>query len=894
MACTSLRILGLHLFLSVLLWGTDGIEVKPVQIPYFDLGTLGRIAFTGDFEALSLYQYAPLHQYAQRSSNFSAPSGNGLQSVLQQLPNGDFITLASSNGHIAQVGIFVSKDGETGSTAIVGNFTEIGGTEAQGIALFDPASGKITPLPGLDGAIFALLADEATNIIYVGGDFRGANSSNALAWVGESGWANLPFHGFNGPVNTITKLSDGSLAFGGRFDNIINQSYTADTSELLQAHSTALSGIFGYDPTTPSASSSGRSAAVTRTKLDPGAVVNGLISYNDSLFVAGAFEAPDVHNIFVIENETSVALAGAGLNAGVNTLYLTQDLLFAGGDFTDTANTTTSNLAHVAFYSILEQHWQALGAGVNGPVSQLNPLKVNITPGAAPENVVVVNGDFDQLQEFENNSMVSVNGLGIWVPSAQNWLQNLAIDQLAFYGQLSSCATNNITMQESDLICVGTLFFYGLRASSAIGLAFDPMVISNLGLKTLSSNGSGATTGLSYQENRLNLTMIAGQFLAEASNRTVIQNLAFINNTVGTDVVSGITSDFGIDSTIQSLATQLDVLYAGGVLAGKVGSQNINGIFAYNLSEHDFSGSQPPALAGNAVDVKAMINKPNSRQLYVGGNFEKAGSIECPSVCVYDTASQHWSRPGNLLSGSVTYLIWADTETLIAAGDIAVGNVSYPLATFYAPDGEWTPFREDQPIPGQITAMSSTGSRGQDAASGNTSWSSDSAGFWIAGTYPNGSAFLTKWGNDTWLFVGQAFGNPSKITGVEVMTLKQDTDSNMFLENGQILILTGSLILPNVGYASATLFNGTDLWPLFLTIAIDGNPGSLSSMFSEQKMKFGSAPDINGTVVAIAVAAIAALISIIIIGEVSEICRRHWVQRKKNSLVPRPKKVSSH
>ncbi|KAF6220416.1 hypothetical protein HO133_002848 [Letharia lupina] len=883
MTCTFLAILGLQLFLLVLSWGADGFEVQPVQIPQLDFSEIGRVAFIGDFEALSLYQYT------ERSSNASAPSGNGGQSILQQLPNGDLVELAEANGPIEHVGAFVMHDGTYGGTIVVGNFTAIAGIPAEGIAMFNTTSRTVSPMPGLSGPIFTLLMDgEDRNTFYVGGDFSAANSGNVLAWVGTSGWASLPFGGFNGPVNSIAKLSDGSLAFGGSFDNLLNRSIAANISALFQGNSTELSGLFGFNPS--ASTEGGRSAAVTRTKLDPGAVVNDLVSYNNSLFVAGAFQSRDIHNIFVIENDTSIALSGGGLNARVNTLYLAQDLLFAGGDFTDTANKTTGNLSHVAVYSILDQNWQALGAGVNGPISHLNPLEFIITPGSAPEIVVVVNGDFNQLQEFGNNSMASVDGLGIWVPSANNWLQNIAIDQQAFHGQLSSCSTNISAAQETDLICAGTLSSYGLRASSAIGLITDTsqnLELVTLGLQTKSSNGSGAATGLFYSENGLNLTIIAGQFIAEASDKSVVQNLAFINNTDNPEIVSGMNSDFGSNFSIQSLATQSTILYAGGVLAGKVKNQNVEGIFAYNLSEHDFSVSQPPALEGNVVEVKAMKIKPQGSQLYVGGSFAKAGLIDCPSVCVYDTASQNWSRPGTELSGSVTYLTWTDDETLIAAGNIAVGGVSYSLATFYVPDGEWTPFREDQPIPGQITAMSPTGSRGQDTPSGSAGWSSDSAGFWIAGTYPNSSAFLMKWGNDTWLPVNQDFGNPSKITGVEVVSLDQDTAGNEFLDSGRILVLTGSMNLPQAGNASATLFNGTYVWPLVLTTGADGSPGSLSQMFSEQETYFAPAPDPKGTVVAIAVAVIAVLISIIIIGEVSEICRRHWLGRKGYGLLPR-------
>ena len=331
-------------------------------------------------------------------------------------------------------------------------------------------------------------------------------------------------------------------------------------------------------------------------------------------------------------------------------------------------------------------------------------------------------------------------------------------------------------------------------------------------------------------------------------------------------------------SQILCLAIYSDVLYAGGILTGKAQGQDVTGVYAYNMSGQDFSTHQPPALKGRMVLVNTMRLRPNSDQLYIGGSL---GSVESPGVCVYDIASKSWSRPGTKLNGNVSYLTWTDEDTLIAGGKITVGGTSYSLATYYVPDGEWAPFREDQPIPGPLSAISPTDSEDRKKSNDSTGWSSDSTGFWIAGNHLNGSAFLMKWSNGTWLVVDQYFGNSSVITGVEVMTLDQATAPNKYLENGRILILTGSLDLNPTGKASAAFFNGTHVWPMLLTIAADGHSGMVTGMFSEQKSYFPtSPPDGKGTVVAVAVAILAVLLSIIIIGELGEICRRCWIRRK--------------
>jgi hypothetical protein len=103
-----------------------------------------------------------------------------------------------------------------------GNFTSLGGMEAPGIARYDPTADFVTSLPDLSGTVSSLLCDQESNVVYVGGDFKIDNSSNAVSWVGSSGWSSLPFGGFNGPVTSILKADSGHIIFGGSFDGLGN------------------------------------------------------------------------------------------------------------------------------------------------------------------------------------------------------------------------------------------------------------------------------------------------------------------------------------------------------------------------------------------------------------------------------------------------------------------------------------------------------------------------------------------------------------------------------------------------------------------------------------------------------------------------------------------------
>ena len=200
--------------LSHLVRPTQGVAYTPVSPPDLDLGGLGRVALTGDFDSISLYSYQQ-----QTENSFST---NGTQSLISQLPNGDFADAANADGYIKTICPFVMHDGTAAGIIVGGNFTSVGGVQAQGVAMYSPDSGKITPLPGLTGQVNTVLCDQDTNTVYVGGSFQGANSTNAVAWVGMSGWANLPFEGFNGPVNSIIKSTNSTIVFGGSFTGLGN------------------------------------------------------------------------------------------------------------------------------------------------------------------------------------------------------------------------------------------------------------------------------------------------------------------------------------------------------------------------------------------------------------------------------------------------------------------------------------------------------------------------------------------------------------------------------------------------------------------------------------------------------------------------------------------------
>ena len=199
--------------------------------PNLDFRQLGQVALTGNFDSIATYSFD-----GQNEDNFNA---NGSQALLAQLPNGAFETLAASDAAIKTMCPFYRKTGELFGVIIGGNFTSLGGTQVQGIALFNTTSNEVVPLPGFTGSVNAVWCDSETDAVFVGGDFSGYNSTNAIAWVGTSGWTAMPFKGFNAPVNSIAQASNGNIIWGGAFTGLGNMSTPTESNEQVINLSTA-------------------------------------------------------------------------------------------------------------------------------------------------------------------------------------------------------------------------------------------------------------------------------------------------------------------------------------------------------------------------------------------------------------------------------------------------------------------------------------------------------------------------------------------------------------------------------------------------------------------------------------------------------------------------------
>lgn len=596
-----------------------------------------------------------------------------------------------------------------------------------------------------------------------------------------------------------------------------------------------LNGLFDYDPNVAIVDTDFSKSAINNvgTMLRPNAQIYAFASHGDTVYSAGSFSDDIFENIMSFRDNQARSLPGGGLNAAVFTLYSSNDTLYAGGNFTRTNTGDSQGLSNVAGYSYASNSWVALGAGLNGPVTKIVPFQLNVTAGQT-ETVIGITGLFTTIQATGGNSAVTVNGFAVWVPSRSQWLQNLGSDRSLLAGQLSSYTVlpNSTWLGAGSLVNLGQVMSgtAGLqRSGSGINIQQLPIQIESSAAGSSAtqskralltqSNITGVVTGVYDTNGGRNTTILAGHFSAR-SNSSLVQNLAFINGNNGQ--VSGLPSGIDDNSTFLSLVIRDNLLCAGGIITGQVQQSRVRGLVLYDLSTSTYRSPQPAALDGGEGIVNAIIAQQSTSNIFVGGSFATtAQGLACPSVCIYDTTSNLWSSAGSGLAGPVTALHLMGDNSLLAAGNLTVNGNATALAIYNIRQQSWSVYG-NAPLPGPVSAFAGTGRYDT---------------FYVSGTVTsNGSTYLSKVdnGNSQPIPVGNLLESGSSILGMQLMQLTRNHRNSPFIDSNNDLLVLGQLNITGFGRASAALFNGTTMQPFLLSVDSTGNPGSLSTLFSQK------------------------------------------------------------
>jgi len=596
-----------------------------------------------------------------------------------------------------------------------------------------------------------------------------------------------------------------------------------------------LRGLFDFDPNSAVVDTNFTDSAINNagTKLNANAQVSALTTHGDTIYSAGSFSDDIFENIMSFANNSAQSLPNGGLNAPVADLYSSNDTLYVGGSFTGTSQNGSSGLQNVAAYRYADQVWVALGAGVDGPVTEIVPFQLNTTNNQ-PETVIGFTGSFSHIHATGTSAQRSADGFAVWVPSQSNWLQNTGLAQQLLAGMLCSYTT----LPNQTWLGAGTLVSLGQSLSDIVGLeqsnngigpqqlpikieATTPTVSSSVSKRALLSqqNITGVVAGAYDTSDGRDNTILGGHFTA-STNTSTVQNLAFLDRSHGNSV-SGLPSGIHDNSTFMALALQNDILFAGGLITGKINNTQVQGVILYDMSTRSYRSPQPAALEGGDAMVNSIVTQPATSNVYVGGSFERtAQGLACSSVCVYDTSSNLWSSAGGGLSGTVTALHFVENGQLIAAGNLSVSGNSTSLAQYDTKAQSWSVFAS-VPLPGPVNAFAGT---------------SEDNEFWVAGTsQANGTTYLVKIADGNLIPASGLFDAGTTILGIQVVSLSKNHGSSRYFDSDNMdLLVMGSLNITGFGHASAALFNGSTITPFMLSVDSTGQPGSISTLFSSK------------------------------------------------------------
>ena len=609
---------------------------------------------------------------------------------------------------------------------------------------------------------------------------------------------------------------------------------------LVQNSTRDLNGLFEYDPTQDRVNETEftNSAFIKLgSTFAPDSAVTSLITSDDMIYIGGNFTSDDVSNIAAVNGNDPAAVSLDGsLNGGVMAMVLLDNTLFVGGQFNNTLDGSAEGLNNVAAYDKAGNAWSPLGAGVNGIVKEIVPITLNVS-GEEAEDVITLTGNFKQLLAFDGNDAVGVDGFAVWVPSQKNWLQNLDGQVPYLNGFLSASLLN---LPDDGSFYAGSLSTQSLRAS---GLATMGDELNTFPIKIHSrATTDTASSGLSKREfiNRTepyygvvtalfndvegvrNITILGGHFAAADTDGTTINNLAFIDHE-DSDRVTGLGNGLSEDNVFQALAVQGDNLFAGGRVNGTVADSSVSGLISYNLAGKSYN-TQPPPLSGGNVTVTSIEVRPESGDVYVGGSFESAGSLPCPGVCIFNTQTNQWNRPGFDLNGNVNCMLWTSDSKLVVGGQFDANDTTTYLMSYDAPSSTWEVYPDASALPGPVEAM--------------TLANDDGSQLWVAGRDDTGEEYLMKFDGTSWVPAGLSFGPGTVISSLQMFTLTNNHNASDLVKENQILMLTGSIYLEDFGTASSVIFNGSAATPYALTSGTNNAVGSISRIFTQRKYVF--------------------------------------------------------
>ncbi|KAF2118571.1 cortical protein marker for cell polarity-domain-containing protein [Lophiotrema nucula] len=673
--------LSLLFLASQSIWQANAFTFTSIPSPNLNLNGLGKVAFAGDFDSISLYQY--------EGQNEQSTGTNG--AVLSRFPNGVFANISQTDGDIRAMCAF-QANGTLQGIVFGGNFTSVNGMNTSGgVALLNPDTGNVTALPGLTGSVNALYCDADRGRVFLGGSFTGGGASNAIVWI--TGWTNMPFSGFNGPVNSITKAPNGKIVFGGVFNGLGGNSSAPreNNTQVLPIGSANLtaqtsSGRPGFTEPQNIVCKQGESQGSGQTWL----LADDTAGFWKADFGFG-FQPTKLrlHNTNFEDRGTKTwrytALPDGGIMNFTYTDPSSGQQKFCDARCPLPQNNVTAqdfgfvNIVGMNSFKIDISEWYGAGGGLNGielfqddvfayAINEFNEPKCGgVTTGAtsSPTGPWVVTPSGQSQSQYltarltgdtlDPNSTFVVFSPD--VPQSGNYSVQMFTPGCQGDGTCGTRGIVNITgsmAKSSSASKPISTTLYQTNLFDKYDTIFEGYIDATDGFRPQITLAPAANQG------RDPLTIVAqrAKFILKSASSGNLNGLfeydpgqQEVTNNLSDSVIdaAGASLSPRDDATVTALSSDSSRLFVGGNFSG----DGFNNIFAIDETNST-------ALPGAGLDNQVLTMYINGSILYVGGNFTKTSNGETlglNGVAAFSTSDNKWSALGAGVEGVVMYIV---------------------------------------------------------------------------------------------------------------------------------------------------------------------------------------------------------------------------------------------
>jgi len=288
--------------------------------------------------------------------------------------------------------------------------------------------------------------------------------------------------------------------------------------------------------------------------------------------------------------------------------------MYVGGNFTSIGGISANN---IAVYNVDTSSWSALGSGLTkgGGAASATCYVIVFDPNGN----LYVGGDFDSVNG------TSVDNIAVYDFTDETWSKISSVTDLS-----GPCYTSAFN---------GTTLYAGCEFETAGGLVVNS--IAGFVDSSWFDLGGGLTTAITDVPDVTGicrtivfngLTLYAGGKFNTAGGNVLANNIALYTNNIWTNLGNGLTiDDDELIADCNTLAISDQVLFVGGVF-NQAGTMSANNIASFKIISTSWGrfvteGSNGLTVDGSQTGAECRIIVVNGTTLYVGGVFNKAGSV---------------------------------------------------------------------------------------------------------------------------------------------------------------------------------------------------------------------------------------------------------------------------